>query len=186
MRSELLDRKMDKAFKHLDIDGNGHVEREDLIALATRIMANFGEAPTSTKGVTMLDAFETFWQELIAATDTDRDGRIDPEEWRAGMVGAFVTERGGFERGLRPAVNAVLQLADTDGDGVMGVEEFVVLQRAFGTPEAEARDAFRMLDADGNGHLDVDELANAARQFYTSADDNAVGNWFFGPVAVPA
>ncbi|ASU81773.1 hypothetical protein CDO52_02295 [Nocardiopsis gilva YIM 90087] len=177
------EQRLDRAFGHLDVDGNGYAEHDDLIALAARLMAGFQETPESVKGRSLLDGFETFWQALLAAIDLDGDRRISPEEWRLGMVRAFADQPGDFDRCFRPAVVGALALADTDGDGVIDPDEWQVFQRAFGTSEENAVLSFECLDSDGNGTLSVDELVQSARQFYTGVDEEAVGNWLFGRVA---
>jgi len=177
----LLERKHDRCFGHIDVNGNGFVESDDVVALATRLLDAFNEPADGEKGRTIIDAFHDFWEALISAIDLDGDRRIAPSEWRAGMVGAFVEAEGGFEAALRPAVHAMMNLADTTGDGVVGPEEFRVLQAALGTT-AEAADAgFAAMDTDGSGTLTVDELVEASRQYYTSSDEGA-GNRLFGPI----
>ncbi|MGY0233766.1 EF-hand domain-containing protein [Longispora urticae] len=182
MTSTFQDTKLDKAFGHLDVDGNGVVEHADVLALGSRLFAGFGEAPTSPKGQQVLNGLETFWQTLLSATDLDGDRRISPAEWRTGMANAFIHDRAGFDAGLRPAAEAVMRLADTDGDGVVGLAEFHTLQAAFGTPAEQVAPSFARLDADGSGTLSVDELVAATRVYYTGADEDAAGNWFFGQV----
>lgn len=182
MITELQTRKLDRAFRQLDVDDDKYVERKDVVALATRIMSGFGELPTSEKGKRLLDAFDGFWQALIAETDHDHDGRISPQEWQAGMAGAFIEKGGGFDRILRPAAQAVLRMVDTDGDGAVKVDEFCTMQQAYGTPQEDAKLAFHAIDTNGDGSLSVDELVEAARQFYTSADETAAGNSLFGEI----
>ncbi|MEV6521796.1 EF-hand domain-containing protein [Longispora sp. NPDC051575] len=182
MTTELQSRKLDKAFGHLDIDGNGHVDHVDVVALGSRLLAGFGEEPTNAKGQDVINGLETFWQTLLSAIDLDGDRRVSPHEWRAGMTSAFIEDRARFEAALRPAAEAVIRLADTDGDGVVAREEFHTLQHAFGTPAHEIDQAFTRLDTDGSGTVTVDELVAAAREFYTSDDPHSGGNWLFGPV----
>ncbi|GIG56207.1 calcium-binding protein [Longispora fulva] len=180
MTTDFQNTKLDKAFGHLDVDGNGVVEHADVLALGSRLFAGFGEAPTSAKGQDVLNGLETFWQSLLSATDLDGDRQISPHEWRTGMADAFIHDRAGFDAGLRPAAEAVMRLADTDGDGTLGLDEFHTLQRAFGTPSEQVAESFARMDTDGDGALSVDELVAATRQYYTGADENAHGNWFFG------
>ena len=50
--TSLQDRKLDPAFAHLDVDGDGQIEHEDVLALGARLLIGFGEAPTSTRAAT--------------------------------------------------------------------------------------------------------------------------------------
>lgn len=178
----LLDLKLDRAFGHIDVNGNGYIDHADILALVARLVAGFHESLSSDKGRAVAAGFEDFWTAVTAAADADGDGRITPQEWNAGMVEAFAEPESGFDKHLRPAVEAVMQLADTDGDGRVGLAEFTVLQRAFGTKPSGVNAAFTHLDTDRDGAISVPELIEAARQFYTGMG-GSLGDWLFGPLS---
>ncbi|MFI6511468.1 EF-hand domain-containing protein [Streptosporangium sp. NPDC050855] len=180
MSTTLLNRKLDRAFAHVDADGSGSIGRDDLLGLGARILVGFGESPTSPAGSRLAGGFEEIWRTLTAEIDADGDA-ISPEEFRAGMTSAFV-EGDRFEAVFEPAAAALAGLCDTDGDGVVGPEEFWVMMDAFGTPRQDAAAAFARLDGDGDGAVSVRDLVEATRQFYTSADPDVAGNWLFGPL----
>jgi hypothetical protein len=182
MISDLQTRKLDRAIGHLDIDGDGTIEWEDWIELATRITAAFGQSPATPKGAQVVSAFEQLWQSLLSNLDIDGDRRIRPAEWRAGMTSAFITDRDGYVANFRPAAQAVFGLADTDADGQLSKDEFARFQRAFHTQEQDIEAAFNHLDANGSGSLSVNELVTAAEQYYRGADPDAHGNWLYGPI----
>ena len=177
----LLDLKLLRAFQHLDMNGNGYLDHDDIVALVARFIAGFRVSPHSDEGHAVAAGFEDFWQSLISLVDTDGDGRISPDEWNDGMVDAFVEAADGFDRHLRPAVSAVMHLADTDGDGRIRFAEFTMLQKAFGSRADGVQAAFRHLDADGDGSISVPELIEAAREYYTGRGGTA-GDWLFGPL----
>ena len=177
----LLDVKLDRAFRHLDVNGNGYLEHDDIVALVARLVAGFRVSPSGEKGRAVAAGFEEFWRSVIIAVDEDGDGRISPQEWTEGMVDAFAEPADGFDRYLRPAVEAVMNLADTDGDGRINLAEFTMLQKAFGSRTTMAKDAFEHLDADGDGSISVPELIEAAREYYTGRGASA-GDWLFGPL----
>ncbi|WP_433376694.1 EF-hand domain-containing protein [Streptosporangium sp. CA-115845] len=181
MSTRLLNRKLDRAFEHMDADGSGSIEREDLLGLEARILVGFGESPTSPAGSRLIQGFEGIWRTLAAEIDTDGDRAISPEEFRAGMTSAFV-EGDRFDAVFGPAAEAVAWLCDTDGDGAVGPDEFWVMMAAFGTSREDVTAAFERLDGDGDGAVSVGELVEATRQFYTGTDPDVAGNWLFGPL----
>ncbi|MGW0394683.1 aldehyde dehydrogenase family protein [Streptomyces sp. NPDC003042] len=179
----LLHQKFDVCFGHLDADGNGSVDREDLLTLGAQLLAKFGESATSPKGTLLMDGLARFWDALSTAADADGDKRLTPEEYRNGMTGAFITSAAGFDQAFRPLTEAICGLLDTDGDGEVDEKEFLAWQEVFRTSETNREAAFRHLDADGSGKLSVNELLAAQRQYYTSPDADAAGNWLFGTLA---
>ncbi|MFG2205576.1 aldehyde dehydrogenase family protein [Streptomyces sp. NPDC048638] len=98
----LLDRKIDVCFGHVDANGSGSVDREDLLTLGTRLLSAFGESPTSPKGTALMNGMVQFWDALSDAADADGDQRLTPEEYRAGMKGAFINSSDGFNAAFRP------------------------------------------------------------------------------------
>jgi Ca2+-binding EF-hand superfamily protein len=177
----LLDVKLHRAFRRLDVNGNGYVEHDDIVALVARFIAGFRVPPSSAQGKAVAAGFEDFWQSVVGLVDLDGDGRISPQEWNDGMTDAFAEPADGFDRNLRPAVEAAMTLADTDGDGRLCLDEFTMVQRAFGCTADGARAAFSRLDADGDGWISVPELIEAARAYYTGRSGSA-GDWLFGPL----
>ncbi|MGI8329138.1 EF-hand domain-containing protein [Actinomadura scrupuli] len=179
MAMRVLDRKLERAFAQLDVDGDGRIERDDVLCLGSRLLVGLGEPPTTTKGRRVLDHLDAFWNALVQ--ETGSGGKISAAEFHAGMTAAFI-DGDRFEQVFRPAAQAVAALCDTDGDGSIGPGGFRAMQQAFGTSAEDADAAFERLDRDGSQTLTVDELVEAAREFYTGDDPEAAGNWLFGPL----
>ncbi|WP_326638009.1 EF-hand domain-containing protein [Streptosporangium sp. NBC_01755] len=181
MSTRLLNRKLDRAFGHMDVDGSGSIKREDLLGLGARILVGFGESPTAPTGSRLAQGFEGIWRTLAAEIDVDGDRAISPAEFRAGMTSAFV-EGDRFDAVFGPAAEAAARLCDADGDGTVGPDDLWVMMAAFGTSREDVAAAFERLDGDGDGMVSVGELVEATRQFYTSTDPDVAGNWLFGPL----
>ncbi|MDX6743242.1 EF-hand domain-containing protein [Actinocorallia sp. A-T 12471] len=179
--SELQDRKLDRAFDHLDVNRDGMVDREDLAGLGARFLIGFGEPPTSSPGRTLLESFDLVWAAVMSRLDLDADSRIGRDQFRRGMAEAFIVGPD-YEPVLRPANQAVARICDADADGLIDPVAFRTMQTAYGTAEADIASAFGALDADGDGMLTVSELERAAREFYTGDDPRAGGNWLFGRI----
>lgn len=181
MRTELRQRKLDRAFGHVDVNGEGEIGREDLLGLGARILVGFGESPTSVTGRKLVDSFDAIWSAVTAETGGGRDGRLTREQFHAGMTAAFI-DGDRFEPVFRPAAQAVAELCDGDRDGRIGPAEFRTMLSAFGTSYDDIDAAFDRLDLDGEGTLAVGDLVAASRQFYADDDPNAPGNWLYGPL----
>jgi Ca2+-binding EF-hand superfamily protein len=182
--TELQERKFEKIFQYIDVNSNGTLEFVDLLAYAARVMSAFEVAPTSPKGQRLVDGLQLFWEVLLSSLDIDGDRKISPEEWRGGMAAAFLDDAGGFDRALRPGIIAAAAVTDTDDDGVVSRAEFIKSGLALGVSLEEKEAAFDHMDVDGSGVLSVDEIVEAAREFFTSADPEVRGNWMFGPLGL--
>jgi Ca2+-binding EF-hand superfamily protein len=181
MATDLQIEKLDRAFDHIDADRSGEIGREDLLGLGSRVLLGFGESPTSDKGKELIDRFDELWTEIAQHADTDASGSISPAEFRAAMITAYI-EGQKFDQTFRPATLAIAAVCDTDADGAVGLPEFQVLLTAFGTADDDAVEAFARLDLDANGRLSVDELVQAAYDYYTGSDPRLPGNHLFGPL----
>ncbi|MEV8379183.1 GNAT family N-acetyltransferase [Kribbella sp. NPDC056861] len=177
--SELLDRKLDRGFSQLDADGNGYVEQSDVAALAERIISGFGLAPSSEVALSVTSSYHALWKALVACADSDDDGRVSPDEFRAGLT-EIATSVDGYDAFFQAAVDSLLALGAEPGK--LAVEEWLTIQSAYGTPAEQATALFDQLDTDGNGFLAAGELSVAIRDYYTSIDADAPGNNLFGPL----
>ncbi|MGW3324837.1 EF-hand domain-containing protein [Streptomyces virginiae] len=119
---------------------------------------------------------------LISHADTNGDGVVDPKEFRAAIITAYVENDEGYQQAFAPVATATVRLADVDNSGTVSLEEFELVQRAFNNPVEKTREGFAKLDRNGDGKLSVEEYLLAIREFYTSEDPDAVGNWLFGQV----
>ncbi|GAA3610198.1 hypothetical protein GCM10022419_114010 [Nonomuraea rosea] len=182
MLTALQERKLDKAFDHMDVNHNGDLELDDLIALGVRVLAAFGVSPDSDLGNRLFGTYTDFWEVLLTKIDLDGDRKISREEYQLGMNAAFIEDPDGYERALRPAIQATLDVTDVNGNRVLDLEEFQRFQSAFGTSPEDAELAFRKIDTDRSGALSIEELVEAGRQFYLGEDPDLTGNWLFGPV----
>lgn len=182
MTNALLDRKLDRAFTHLDVNEDQVIDEHDIIGLGSRLLSALGEPATSPKATQVMGGLVDFWQELFTELDLDRDGKVTPEEYKQGMTRLYADGGEAYDKSFRPMVQAMLLVVDTDGDGRISPEEFHKAQLAFDTKLGrEDTDAlFTRIDKDHDGFLSVDELLGAVREYYTGDDEDAPGNLLFG------
>ncbi|MFD4675689.1 EF-hand domain-containing protein [Lentzea sp. NPDC058450] len=175
---QVLQHRIDSTFAHYDVNRNGVIELADIYALANRLLKAFGEPASSDRGRDLIEAYDRFWELLVDHCDTDRDGRIGPDEYREAMIEAFV-DHGPFDADLLEIVTSLLALIDTNGDGRVDAGEFQVLLRARGLSEEECGLAFAHLDTDGDGAISVQEYVAAVRDYYTNPADDTPGSWLY-------
>ncbi|AJT63131.1 hypothetical protein T261_1445 [Streptomyces lydicus] len=185
---DLLERKIDVCFGHVDVDGDGFFDEADVLAMAARIIAHQHIPIDSEPAVGLFKSYQEFMHNILQHLDFDGDGRVSPEEWRKGIIGVFGDQPEQFDVLFRPLAEAIWRVCDRDGDGTVNAEEFLCFQKAMGSSPENRQLAFEKLDVNGDGSLSVDEILSAYREYYTSRDPQARGNWLYGDVwdtAVP-
>lgn len=171
------DRKLTHRFRTLDTDGDGFVERSDFEASVTRLSAEFGHVPGSSALQSLMGLSLRLWENLAAA-DTDHDGRISEAEYKAAFAAGLLDEPGSFEREYRPYLEAIMRIADADGDGRLTADDHVRWTRALmRLPEEHTREVFRQIDTDQDGYITTGELVDSARGYYFDEDPGSATAW---------
>jgi Ca2+-binding EF-hand superfamily protein len=180
--SELQQRKLQRRFQRLDVNGDGYIDQQDYERISQRLGDLLGDKhPVAL--VRLHDAYDALWERLRAKWDADGDGRITAEEFVT-AVGGSVTSRGreGYDRCVRPVVDACLEVLDDNDDGYVSRREFEVLGESTNVTADEIEETFRLMDADGDGRISAAELHEAVYQFYCDDDAQAVGNLLWGVI----
>ena len=132
-------------FRQIDRDGDG--------AITTRELASFFESRD-----------DEFAKRLLKAIDTDSDGLIDIDEFKAAYRWAEETREGMrafFDTGP-PEV--IFSLVDADKDGRISQQELEAFLQSGPDPAITARQLFMAIDRNGDGLIDRDEFLVAARK----------------------
>ncbi|MEU0545420.1 EF-hand domain-containing protein, partial [Nocardia sp. NPDC005978] len=122
--------------------------------------------------------YRALWHSLRGRADSDHDGRISPDEFRAWLENH--SDDADFDREIAPLARAVLDLADADGNGVLDRDELIRLLIGCEQTPAEAAALFDRLDVDGSGTIDTSELITAIRRFCLNPAADEPGAWLFG------
>lgn len=173
-------------FELLDVDGNGVLEYDDFRMVVDTMAEERGWDHSSRRYLSLVASNKRLWKMFSRNLDVDSDGSITLMEWLAFHIKAFLTDP--VSNGLQPefssALNSTarffLELLDSDGDGIVTVDDYILFCAAYNVGEVEARAGFEMFDRDGNGHITQDEVVNMVTEFYLSDDPEALGNLFFG------
>jgi Ca2+-binding EF-hand superfamily protein len=71
-------------------------------------------------------------------------------------------------------------MLDSDGDGKVSLEDYILFCGAYNVSEAQARMSFGLFDRDDSGDITQQEVEEMVKEFYLSDDPKAPGNLFFG------
>jgi len=151
----------------------------DYQLLTRRLCETFGLAADSAAGRALATAQEALFDVMLAHMDANGDCVISRDEFVA-AVGPGIGHHPGFDAAVEAAARSLIQVADTDGNGVLDAGEYTRLAAVYGAHAGAAERAFGRLDQDRNGVLDAAELRLAIRQFFASRDPDAPGNVAFG------
>ncbi|NGN63539.1 calcium-binding protein [Streptomyces sp. A7024] len=181
--SPFLRRKLARRFQTYDTDRDGYVDRTDFQSACDRLGTAFGLGPDSAELKHLRELSDGLWQHLARAADTNADGRIDLGEYQAAFAAGLLVTPDSFDAGYVPFLDALMDIADTDGDGRLTRDEQVRWTGALmSLPEPDAREVFGRLDRDADGLITRDDMLEAIREFYFSEDPASTGVWLLGPL----
>ncbi|MFD5824448.1 EF-hand domain-containing protein [Lentzea sp. NPDC060358] len=178
-----LDRRLSRRFSTYDSDQDGYVERADFDLASERLTSAFGLRADDLQAKRFHEQLLGVWDHLAAMTDVDDDGKISLAEYKAAFAEGLLGRPEAFDDIYVPYLDALLAVADHDGDGQIGIEEHVRWSQALmNVPDPDARTAHARLDHDGDGLIGTDDLLAALRAYYFSEDPDGPGAWLLGPV----
>jgi len=179
--SAARERKLRKRFRLRDTDQDGYLTWDDFEATARQLVEGFALSPDAPRSRAVMDTYREFWQQFLVPMDTDGDGRVSEQEYLAAFAGGLMSDSS-FDRVYRPHLDAVVRLADTDGDGVLSHAEFGRLMSMYGAAEVDVTAEFDKADTNGDGQLSTDEILAVVRGFFLDDDTDTPGSRLFGKV----
>jgi Ca2+-binding EF-hand superfamily protein len=162
--------KMTARFATFDRDHDGHVSLADFEAMAREVLVATGQLEDSPEGHRLLEGARTFFAGLAEVADIDSDGLISEAEFVAAARTRLLRNADGFATIVRPWAEAVVAVADVDGDGIVDLDDWHQVLMAMGaTPYAAAEQAAKV-GVDGDRAVTVAELLATAVSFYVRGD----------------
>ncbi|EYF03836.1 EF-hand domain-containing protein [Chondromyces apiculatus] len=179
--NDFLERKLARRFRAHDHDGNGFLQRRDFELSAIRMCEEFGHGPESPARQRLVAISLGLWEHLKKVADSDADDRISLAEYKAAFAAGMLETPESFSASYVPYINAVIDIADVDGDGKLTVsDETRWMGTLMNVPEQDARDGFHRIDKDGDGLITASDLVETIRGYYFDETPESPGHWLLG------
>lgn len=178
--SELQLRKFSTVFHFLDRNKNQVLDWEDFCRGVYFIRKERGWSDGDPRLLNLLQAYETYWQKMLALCDEDENGVITLYEFLRlhEQVADEIRESGRVPSWALQLFQDTHRALDIDGDGSITQDEYALHLRSIDS-DADPRAAFLRLDLNHDGGIDIAELEQLYQQFIMSNDPNSSGNWLW-------
>ncbi|OXM72314.1 MULTISPECIES: EF-hand domain-containing protein [Amycolatopsis] len=172
MGAPVVDNRLKQRFDKWDANSDGVLDRSDFEQEAERIARAFGSSTGTGAGKALAESFRGLHDYLVQQSGSQQI--TEQQFMQATEKLIFQEGESGFNRLMRPVVQAIVGLCDKNADGKISREEFAVWLTAVGVPDSQAKSAFDRIDADHSGELSADELLGAVRKFHFGELDVAL------------
>nr|KAF7429272.1 hypothetical protein H0235_005670 [Vespula pensylvanica] len=161
----------------LYVNQSGAIDKKDFDLAVQRICSSRHWSSDNPKTQQTKDTLLKIWEELQQRADSDQDGQISRDEWYS-MWEDYAKDPASAHDWQQTYMKFMFDLEDSSGDGSIDENEFSNVCHSHGVQEAEARDAFKKMGV-GN-EVTRDKFFELWKQYFTSDDPNAPGNFIFG------
>ncbi|MFE2879237.1 EF-hand domain-containing protein [Streptomyces roseus] len=168
MTTDIQRERTQERFKLWDVNGDGQIDRADWDAEAKRILQAFGKVPGSPAAHALTDAYLGMWGFFADKAGIDeQSGALTPEQFNHVAEKHVLENPGaGFDRVVKPTIQAIVALVDVEGDGQVNPAEFKSWLDAIGVQNVDPVEAFAQIDVDCDGHLSIQELVQAVHAYH--------------------
>lgn len=179
MLSELQKKKITKFFHMYDVNGDGIINKADF----QKIIDNMSHIKGYKQGSSAYEAFAnkyfSLWNELEKLADKNSNGEISKDEFLQYNENLII-HKDSFNSVWGELGNYAFQIADSDGDEQITVEEYRDLLTAHNMNPSEAETIFSKLDLNGDGYISKQEFLQIVYDYFTSNEPEAPANWMLG------
>lgn len=176
-----LDKKLTRRFQTYDTNGDGYLERRDFETAARRMGAEFGLPADHPDHRRLTTLCVGLWEHLCAVSGAE--SKISEPQYKSAFAAGLLETEKSFDAGYVPFLQAIVAIADTDGDGQLTADDHVRWTGSLmNLAEGVARDIHGRLDRDKDGLIDSGDLLAAIREYYFDDAPDSAGSWLLGPL----
>ncbi|GFG31972.1 hypothetical protein Cfor_01875, partial [Coptotermes formosanus] len=123
------------------------------------------------------------WEGLQQKADANRDGQVSHEEW-VSMWNEYAKNPDKALDWQNRYMNFMFELEDSSGDGTIDESEFKSLCVSYGLSPEESAEAYNKFTSNKTVEITREVFAELWKQFFSSEDPDAPGNYIFGKVSL--
>ncbi|XP_034834414.1 sarcoplasmic calcium-binding proteins II, V, VI, and VII-like [Maniola hyperantus] len=161
-----------------DRNASGSIDKSDFDLATENISKMRGWSAGDAKYKEVQSTLLKIWEGLQSRADVDKDGQISEDEWIAMWEEYAKNPASPFEWQTLYC-KFIFQLEDASGDGSIDGEEFSSVYASFGLSKDDALAAFRNMSK-GKANVSWSEFQELWKEYFTTEDPNAPGNFIFG------
>lgn len=129
------------------------------------------------------ETVDKIWAGLREKADKNKDGKITKEEWETmwGNCIKDVVDGKPFPAWQQDYMEFMFYANDTSGDGFIDRDEYTTIYSLFGFSKEDVNACFdKISQGCEGGLLSKEHFETLWREFFTTEDENAKGNYLFG------
>ncbi len=171
-------RKMKTRYARLDVTKDASSTLDDYELIAKR-MVEYGNL-SKDKADKVFEIFREMAVLIGCGTPGDKISVQEATKYAHEQLLTLPEEK--WKPKINETVGGLFHAVDTNGDGVISVDEFAVYYMSVGLSREESKRSFDIIDADKNGEISYEEFMKAAEDFYRGTEETELSKAFFGPL----
>ncbi|XP_059054699.1 calexcitin-1-like [Achroia grisella] len=161
-----------------DTNRSGNIDSKDFELAIANITKSRGWNAGDAQYNEVRDTLLRVWDGLQGRADANKDGEVSFDEWVSTWE-EYTKNPSAAPQWLTDYSKFIFQLEDASNDGSIDSEEFSSVYASFGLNKAEAATAFQKM-SQGKSSVSWAEFQELWKEYFTSEDANAPGNFIFG------
>ncbi|GBP08979.1 Calexcitin-2 [Eumeta japonica] len=161
-----------------DINRSGTIDQKDFEDAASKIAQLRGWKAGDPKYKEAHDTLMKIWVGLQGKADKDQDNQVSADEWIS-MWDEYAKNPSSPLDWQTLYCKFIFELEDASSDGSIDSDEFSTVYASFGLDQQESKTAFQKMSK-GNSNVSWAQFQELWREYFTSEDTNAPGNFIFG------